>query len=103
MAITLLEYNQRLNGVIKDLQSGAHGTVMTQVASDAIVLVKQICTYPPIMGTKFDDFYGNFSAHGNTLGSLEKSSKFKFLVNLINLVLIKEKNHKINIDDRRSQ
>lgn len=41
MPITLLEYNKRLNGVIKDLESGAHGQVMVQVASDAIALIKQ--------------------------------------------------------------
>jgi hypothetical protein len=41
MAITLLEYNKRLNGVIKDLESGAHGQVMVQVASDAISMIKQ--------------------------------------------------------------
>ena len=41
MPITLLEYNKRLNGVIADLQTGAHGQVMTQVASNAIVMVKQ--------------------------------------------------------------
>ena len=40
MAITLLEYNKRLNGVISDLQSGAHGDVMVQVASDAIAMIK---------------------------------------------------------------
>ena len=41
MAITLLEYNQRLNGVINDLQSGAHGQIMVQIASEAIALVRQ--------------------------------------------------------------
>lgn len=41
MAITILEYNKRLDGVIRDLQTGAHGTVMAQVASDAIVMIKQ--------------------------------------------------------------
>ena len=32
MAITLIEYNQRLQGVIDDLQSGEHGKVMMQIA-----------------------------------------------------------------------
>jgi hypothetical protein len=41
MAITILEYNKRLDGVIKDLQSGAHGTVMSQVGSAAIEMVKE--------------------------------------------------------------
>lgn len=41
MAITLLEYNKRLDGVISDLQTGAHGQVMMQVASNAIALIKQ--------------------------------------------------------------
>jgi hypothetical protein len=41
MSITLLEYNKRLGGVIKDLQSGEHGKIMVQVASDAIAMVRQ--------------------------------------------------------------
>jgi len=41
MSITLLDYSKRLNGVIRDLQEGAHGQVMVQVASNAIVLIKQ--------------------------------------------------------------
>lgn len=41
MSITLLDYSKRLNGVIKDLHTGAHGQVMVQVASNAIVLIKQ--------------------------------------------------------------
>ena len=41
MAITLLEYNKRLQGVINDLQSGAHGQVMVQIAGNAIAMIKQ--------------------------------------------------------------
>lgn len=41
MSITLIEYNKRLNGVISDLQSGANGQVMAQVASNAIASIKQ--------------------------------------------------------------
>lgn len=39
--ITLLEYNKRLDGVINDLRTGAHGQVMVQVASDAISMIKE--------------------------------------------------------------
>lgn len=39
--MTLDEYNRRLGGVISDLQGGAHGDVMMQVANDALRLVRQ--------------------------------------------------------------
>jgi len=39
--MTLEEYNRRLSGVISDLESGAHGDVMVQMASNAIALVKK--------------------------------------------------------------
>lgn len=41
MSITLIEYSKRLNGVIKDLQGGANGQIMAQVASDALAMVKK--------------------------------------------------------------
>ena len=41
MAITLIEYNRRLNGVISDLKHGSHGKVMIQIATEALTLVKK--------------------------------------------------------------
>jgi hypothetical protein len=35
------EYNKRLGGVIKDLQTGAHGQVMVEMALNALTLIKQ--------------------------------------------------------------
>ena len=35
------DYNKRLNGVIKDLQTGAHGEVMVRMAVNALTLIKQ--------------------------------------------------------------
>jgi len=40
MAIAIIEYNRRLQGVINDLQSGAHGQVMTQIAENAITYIR---------------------------------------------------------------
>jgi hypothetical protein len=37
----LPEYNKRLNGVVKDLQTGAHGEVMVRMAAEALTLIKQ--------------------------------------------------------------
>jgi hypothetical protein len=39
--MTFPEYDKRLGGVIKDLQSGAHGIVMARMAINALTLIKQ--------------------------------------------------------------
>ena len=39
--MTFDDYNKRLNGVIKDLQTGAHGEVMVKLAINALTLIKQ--------------------------------------------------------------
>lgn len=39
--MTFEEYNKNLDGVIKDLQSGAHGMVMLQMAEEALTLIKK--------------------------------------------------------------
>lgn len=39
--MTFPEYDKRLNGVIKDLQSGAHGEVMVKMAISALTFIKE--------------------------------------------------------------
>jgi hypothetical protein len=39
--MTFPEYNKRLDGVIKDLQTGAHGAVMVDMALNALTLIKK--------------------------------------------------------------
>lgn len=39
--MTLDEYNKNLNGVVKDLQSGAHGQIMVKMAINALTLIKK--------------------------------------------------------------
>lgn len=41
MAITIIEYNRRLQGVINDLQTGAHAQVMMTIANGAISLIRK--------------------------------------------------------------
>lgn len=38
--MTLEEYNRRIDGVIKDIQGGAHAQIMTELALDAIAMIK---------------------------------------------------------------
>lgn len=38
--MTLEEYNSRIDGVIKDIQGGAHAQIMTELALDAIAMIK---------------------------------------------------------------
>ena len=38
--MTLDEYNSRIDGVIKDIQGGAHAQIMTELALDAIAMIK---------------------------------------------------------------
>jgi hypothetical protein len=39
--MTYPEYNKRIDGVIKDLQNGAHGTVMVNLAISALTFIKE--------------------------------------------------------------
>lgn len=39
--MTYQEYDKRVNGVIKDLQNGAHGTVMVNLAISALTFIKE--------------------------------------------------------------
>lgn len=39
--MTLPEYNKHINGVVKDLQTGAHAEVMVRMAIQAVTLIKQ--------------------------------------------------------------
>jgi hypothetical protein len=39
--VTFQEYDKKLNGVIKDLETGAHGQVMVEMALNALTLIKQ--------------------------------------------------------------
>lgn len=56
--MTLLEYSKRLDGVIKDLQSGAHATVMVQIANNAIAMIKQRVQEKGLnpQGSKYPDY-----------------------------------------------
>jgi hypothetical protein len=39
--MTLAEYNKSIEGVVNDLQTGAHATVMVQLAINALTMIKQ--------------------------------------------------------------
>lgn len=65
MAITILEYNRRLQGVINDLQSGAHGQVMIKVAEDAIAMIRQRVQEKGLNpeGAKYKDYSPGYKAY----------------------------------------
>jgi hypothetical protein len=89
--MTVEEYNQRLEGVIADLQGGAHGKVMVQVANDALALIRRrvqqegkdaqnnpyapYSTKPMLSGSK----NMNLSAFNSIAGSKSKRRELKWV------------------------
>jgi hypothetical protein len=53
--MTFEEYDKRLNGVVNDLQTGAHGEVMVRLAINALTKIKQRVTETGVnaKGTKY--------------------------------------------------
>lgn len=95
MAITILEYNNRLQGVIDDLQSGAHGQVMVQIASNAIsyirTRVKEKGLNPE--GVKYRDYSPSYKAYKSKEGKYRGFVDFTFenrMWNNIKLVSAKD-------------
>lgn len=80
MAITLLEYNRRLQGVINDLESGQHGQVMVQVASAAIEFVKDRVQEKGLNpeGAKYRDYSPGYLAFKKKEGKYRGFVDFTF-------------------------
>jgi hypothetical protein len=56
--MTLEEYNKNLNGVVRDLQSGAHAEVMVKMAVNALTMIKKRVqeTGTDAKGTKYKPY-----------------------------------------------
>lgn len=95
MSITLLDYSKRLNGVIRDLETGAHGQVMVQVASNAIALVKQRVQEKGLNpdGAKYPEYSKGYLAKKKKEGKYRGFVDFSFTARMWNNIkLISPKN-----------
>lgn len=80
MAITLIEYNRRLQGVINDLEQGAHGQVMIQVASNAIAMIRDRVQERGLNpeGSRYRDYSPGYLAYKKEQGKYRGFVDFTF-------------------------